>query len=124
MSSKKKPKITKEQKAELKETARVSKERLNRITKTRKHRLRTSARVMKYGTKSFVRNAWLSMAAIAIMAVTLIVLSATIIATSAMSSAIKAVESQVDMSVYIKQTASAEQVRKITEAMQNLDSVV
>ncbi len=124
MSSKKKTKITKEQKAELKETARVSKERLNRITKTRKHRLRTSARVMKYGTKSFVRNAWLSMAAIAIMAVTLIVLSATIIATSAMGSAIKVVESQVDMSVYIKQTASAEQVRKITEAMQNLDSVV
>ena len=121
--SSKKPKISKEEKAEMKETARVSKERLNRITKTRKHHLRTSARVVKYGTKSFVRNAWLSMAAIAIMAVTLIVLSATIIATSAMSSAIKTVESQVDMSVYIKQTASAEQVRKITEAMEKLDSV-
>lgn len=121
--SSKKPKISKEEKAELRETARVSKERLNRITKTRKHHLRTSARVVKYGTKSFVRNAWLSMAAIAIMAVTLIVLSATIIATSAMGSAIKTVESQVDMSVYIRQTASAEQVRKITEGMEKLESV-
>lgn len=121
--SSKKPKISKEEKAEMKETARVSKERLNRITKTRKHHLRTSARVVKYGTKSFVRNAWLSMAAIAIMAVTLIVLSATIIATSAMGSAIKTVEAQVDMSVYIRQTASAEQVRRITEGMEKLESV-
>lgn len=121
--SSKKPKISKKEKAELKETARVSKERLNRITKTRKHHLRTSARVVKYGTKSFVRNAWLSMAAIAIMAVTLIVLSATIIATSAMGSAIKTVENQVDMSVYIRQTANAEQIRKITEGMEKLESV-
>ena len=121
--SSKKEKLTKEQKAEQRETARVSRERLGRITKTRKHHLRTSARVMKYGTKSFVRNAWLSMAAIAIMAVTLIVLSATIIATSAMQSAITAVEDQVDMSIYIKQTASVEQIRKITASLQELDSV-
>ena len=109
--SSKKEKLTKEQKAEQKETARISRERLNRITKTRKHHLRTSARVMKYGTKSFVRNAWLSMAAIAIMAVTLIVLSATIIATSAMRSAISAVEDQV------------EQIRKITAGIESLESV-
>lgn len=121
--SSKKEKLTKEQKAEQKETARISRERLNRITKTRKHHLRTSARVMKYGTKSFVRNAWLSMAAIAIMAVTLIVLSATIIATSAMRSAISAVEDQVDMSIYIKQTASVEQIRKITAGIESLESV-
>ena len=87
MAKKKSP----EEKMELKKTAAVSKERLNRITKTRKHRLRTNHRVIKYGIKSFVRNTWLSVAAIAIMIVTLIVLSATLIAADAMRAAIRKV---------------------------------
>ena len=124
MSSKKKPKITKEQKAELKETARVSKERLNRITKTRKHRLRTSARVMKYGTKSFVRNTWLSVAAMAIMAVTLIVLSATLIAAHAMGTFIDRVEQQIDMSVYIKQDTTEDKIKEIIGKINDLPTVL
>ena len=114
-------KITKE---EQKATAELSKERLNRITKTRRHHLRTNARVLKYGAKSFVRNTWLSVAAIAIMAVTLIVLSATLIATHAMSTAIDKVEQQVDMSVYLKQGATQEQIDRIIGRMVQLDTVV
>ena len=57
-------KISKE---EQQATAELSKERLARITKTRRHHIRTNARVLKYGAKSFVRNTWLSVAAIAIM---------------------------------------------------------
>ncbi|MCQ2568914.1 MAG: ABC transporter permease [Candidatus Saccharibacteria bacterium] len=116
-------KMTKTEKEEQKNTARISKERLNRITKTRKHHLRTGARVMKYGTKSFVRNTWLSVAAIAIMAITLIVLAATLVATSAMNTAITMVESQVDMSIYVKQGATNEKKEKITNRLKELDSV-
>ena len=60
---------------EAKRTAEVSKERLKRITKTRRHSVRTNNRVIKYGAKSFMRNAWLSLAAIAIMTITLIILA-------------------------------------------------
>lgn len=116
-------KLTKEEREELKNSVRVSKERLNRITKTRKHRMRTGIRVMKYGTKSFVRNTWLSVAAIAIMAITLIVLSATLVATHAMNTAIKLVEAQVDMSIYVKQGATDAQIDKIVENLKKLDSV-
>lgn len=108
---------------ERKKTARVSKERLERITKTRKHHLRTGARVVKYGTKSFVRNTWLSVAAIAIMAITLIVLAATMVATSAMDTMITMVESQVDMSIYVKQGATTDQIEKITKRLAELGSV-
>ena len=101
----------------------ISKERLNRITKARKHRVRTTGRVVKYGAKSFVRNTWLSAAAIAIMAITLIVLGATIIATDVMKTTIKEVESQVDISVYIKQSATKEQVERIIGRMVQLETV-
>ena len=104
-------------------TARISRERLKRITKTRHHHLRTGARVMKYGTKSFVRNAWLSVAAVAIMAITLLVLSATFVATSAMNTAISMVESQVDISIYIKQGATDAQINKIIDSLKELESV-
>ena len=111
-------------KEEEKAIAEISKERLRRITKVHRHHLRTNARVLKYGAKSFVRNTWLSVAAIAIMAVTLVVLSATIIATHAMGTAINKIEQQVDMSVYIKQGATEEQVERIIGRMTQLETVV
>lgn len=114
-------KISKE---EQKATEKMSRERLERITKTRKHRMRTNARIVKYGAKSFVRNTWLSVAAIAIMAVTLIVLSATIIATHAMGTAINKIEQQVDMSVYIKQGATQDQIDRIIGRLTQLETVV
>lgn len=117
-------KKTKEERAETKKTAAISKERLNRITKTRKHHLRTSARIMRYGTKSFVRNTWLSVAAVAIMTVTLIVLSGTIVATHAMGTAIDMIESQVDMSVYIKQETTNEKIEEILSRLRELETVV
>lgn len=108
---------------EAKRTAEVSKERLKRITKTRKHHLRNSRRVVKYGVKSFVRNTWLSVAAIAIMVVTLIVLSSTLIAANAMQTAINQVADKVDISIYLKQGASRSQVNSIVAKIKKLDSV-
>ena len=93
----------KRKKAELKaaaeKNAAISKERLKRITKTRKHHIRNNNRVIKYGAKSFVRNTWLSIAAIAIMVVTLVVLSATLIAANAMNTAITQISDKVDISI-------------------------
>ena len=84
------------------QAAAASKSRLKRITKTRRHSVRTNNRVIKYGAKSFMRNAWLSLAAIAIMTITLIILAATVVATDVLGTAIKTVENQVDYSIYIK----------------------
>ncbi len=114
-------KITKE---EQKATEQLSKERLKRIMSTRRHHLRTNARVLKYGTKSFVRNTWLSVAAIAIMAITLLVLSATVIATHVMSNAIDKVEQQVDMSIYIEQNTSRAQIDRIVGRLAQLPTVL
>lgn len=115
--------ISKSEKAAAKQVAKESKERLSRITKTRSHHLRTTNRIFKYGTKSFVRNTWLSIAAIAIMTITLLVLSTTLVATHVMKTAIAEIEDQVDMSIYIKQSATRDQVNKIVVRMRELTSV-
>ena len=112
-----------EEKAEAKRTAQISKERLGRITKTRKHYIRNNHRVIKYGAISFVRNTWLSIAAIAIMVVTLIVLSATLIAANAMDSAITQISDKVDISIYLKQGATRTQVDSVVRKIKKLDSV-
>ena len=117
----KKKELTKEEK---KVAAAVSKERLRRISQTRRHYLRTNARVLKYGAKSFARNTWLSIAAIAIMAVTLIVLSVTIIATHALGTTVSKIEQQIDMSIYIKQDTSSDQIDRVIGRMSQLDTVL
>ena len=100
-----------------------SKSRLRRITKTKRHSIRTNNRVLKYGAKSFVRNAWLSAAAIAIMTVTLLVLATTVIATNVLGTAIAQVEERVDYSIYIKQIATDDQINEIVSRMEALDDV-
>ena len=106
-----------------KQEAAASKSRLKRITKSQHHAVRTNNRVIKYGAKSFVRTAWLSLAAIAMMTITLVVLSATVIATNVLGTAIGQVENQVDYSIYIKQTATSQQIDDIVARMSDLESV-
>ena len=100
-----------------------SKSHLKRMVKTQKHRRRTAGRVLKYGTQSFARNAWLTVAAIAIMAITLLVMAATLIVTGAMGTAIDMVREQVDMSVYVKQEVKQEEIDEIVGRLGQLSSV-
>ena len=105
------------------EEAKRSKDHLKVMVRTKKYRMRTTGRVMKYGTQSFARNAWLSVAAIAIMTVTLLVLTATLVVTSAMGTAMDMVREQVDMSVYVRQEATRSEIDEIMGRMGQLVSV-
>ena len=100
-----------------------SKDQLKKMVKTPNHHARTARRVVKYGTKSLARNAWLTVAAIAITTITLLVLSATLIVTSAMRTVIADVTEQVDMSIYIKQSATQEEIERIVGRLSQLESV-
>lgn len=106
------------------EAEKRSKDHLKQMTKSRKYRLRTAHRVMRYGTQSFARNAWLTVAAIAIMTITLLVVVATLVVTSAMQTAIDMVRSQVDMSVYVKQDTEQSKIDEIMGRMGQLPSVL
>ena len=59
----------------------VSKKNLRTMQKNRsRHLVREEARIIKYGTKGFSRNIWLSTAATVVMSITLIILFVTIVA--------------------------------------------
>lgn len=101
-----------------------SKDNLKQMMRGKKYRGRSARRVMKYGAQSFARNAWLSVAAVAIMTITLLVMAATLVVTSAMGTAIDMVREQVDMSVYVKQDAEQSKIDEIMGRMIQLPSVL
>lgn len=59
-------------------------------------------RVMQAGGRNFMRNAWLSTAATAVMTVTLTIIVISFISNSALTSTIKGVTDKIDVSIYLK----------------------
>ena len=66
-------------------------------------------RVIATGTRNFSRNAWLSMAATAVMTVTLSLVIMSFISNSALTSTIKGVTDKIDVSVYLKDSVTPDQ---------------
>ena len=101
----------------------TNKTQLKALKPRGRHYGRGAKRVVRYGVKSFRRNDWLSVAAIIVMTITLVVISATLLTTHVMSSAMDVVKQQVDMSVYLKRDTSQKEVDKISHDIAKLDSV-
>ena len=97
MSSEDRP-ISKEKKLK-----QVSKKNLRTMQRNRsRHIIREKARVVKYGTKGFSRNIWLSMAATAVMSITLIILFVTIVASVILTNTAQMMKDKIDITIYFK----------------------
>jgi cell division transport system permease protein len=117
--------MTKEEKA--KTIKKTSKKNLRTMQKNRKrHILRERARIVKYGTKGFGRNIWLSTAATAVMAITLIILFVTIVASVILTSTAEMMKDKIDITIYFKPNTSAETLDELTNLIKedpNIKSV-
>jgi cell division transport system permease protein len=83
-------------------------------------------RVLQAGTRNFMRNAWLSTAATAVMTITLTIIVISFISNSALTQTIKGVTDKIDVSIYLKDTATQAQrdaFKKALEANENVESV-
>ena len=96
---------------------------LSALARKRHHGIVTFARIIKYGISSFSRNAWLSVAATAIMIVTLTVISATLIARDVMVHTVATIKDKVDMSIYVKNDTDTATLTAIERAIANLPNV-
>lgn len=96
---------------------------LKALIRKNNHRFLTLWRIIKNGVSSFSRNAWLSVAATAIMIVTLLIISVTLVARNIMVDTVSDIKSKVDMSIYVKQDTSKADIRAITEALESLSNV-
>ena len=68
-------------------------------------------RIITTGTRNFTRNLWLSMAATAVMTVTLTIVLVSFISNSALTSTIKGVTNKIDVSVYLNDSTTPAQTQ-------------
>ncbi len=89
----------------------------------RSRRTITLWRVFKGGVSNFMRNAWLSIAAMAVMVVTLSIVLFSFIANVTFSHTIEDIRSRIDVSVYLRDDITEEQRFSLTEQLEGLENV-
>lgn len=80
-------------------------------------------RIILGGVKNFFRNAWLSVAATAVMVVTLSIVLFSFIANATFSHTIEDIRSRIDVSVYLRDDITDEQRQSLSQQLSDLDNV-
>jgi cell division transport system permease protein len=95
------------------------------IKQQKRHRRQwiTFLRMCRYGVNNFTRNAWLTIAATAVMTITLFVIFVSVIAQNIMADTLQTVRDRVTMSIYLSTDATREEVGKVVDEVENLSSV-
>lgn len=84
----------------------------------------TFLRMCRYGINNFSRNAWLTIAATAIMTITLLVVFVTLAARNVLLDTVAEIRDKVDMSIYVKTDTSDEDIEKIEAGLRALKNSV
>lgn len=80
-------------------------------------------RVFKTGLLNFVRNAWLAIAAIAVMVITLTIVLFSVITHATFNNTIDQITDKIDISVYLKDTVKEERRNELIGQLQTLENV-
>jgi len=83
----------------------------------------TFLRMCRYGVNNFTRNAWLSIAATAVMTITLLIIFTTVVARTILVDTVTQLKDRVDMSIYLKTETTNDQSKEILMRLDGLDSV-
>jgi len=83
----------------------------------------TFMRMCRYGINNFSRNAWLTVAATAIMTITLLVIFTSVVARNVLIDTVDQLRDRVDMSIYVDKDIDSEAIEKITAELRQLPSV-
>lgn len=80
-------------------------------------------RIARYGLIGFVRNGFVSLAAVVIMTITLFVVAVLLISSAALTSTLDDLTNKVDVTVYFLPSASSDQVTQLQKSLQALPQV-
>lgn len=83
----------------------------------------TFVRMCRYGVNNFSRNAWLTVAATAMMTLTLFVVMGSLVARNVLLDSVAQIRDRVDMSIYIEGKVKDEDVTKMKRDIQKLEGV-
>jgi len=87
------------------------------------HRWISFRRVVAAGCQSFVRNAWLSIAAMAVMTITLTIVLFSVIANATFNKTVADIRDHIDISVYLVDNITPEQRTELTNKIKDIDNV-
>lgn len=88
-----------------------------------KRGLITFGRVVRTGAVNFIRNAWLAIAAMAIMVVTLTIILFSVIVNATFNNTVQQITSKIDISVYLKDSTTPEQSSTLVSDLKKLPNV-
>ncbi len=83
----------------------------------------TFLRMVRYGANNFSRNAWLTIAATAVMTITLLIIFMTVAARSTLVTTVEDIRSKVDISIYLQNDTTQSDADKIIGQIRQLPSV-
>jgi cell division transport system permease protein len=89
----------------------------------RRHRFVTFMRILRYGLASFSRNAWLSVASLAVMLVTLLIICISLVTRDVMMNTVADIRDKIDMSIYVKPDTSEKDITVIKADLEKLSTV-
>lgn len=91
--------------------------------KRRRRQWLTFVRMVRYGVNNFSRNAWLTVAATAVMTVTLLVILTTLAARQVLTDTVASIRDKVDMSIYLESDTTEQQANEVAGELKKLSSV-
>lgn len=83
----------------------------------------TFVRMCRYGVNNFSRNAWLTIAATAVMTITLLIIFVTVAARNILTDSLTVLSQKVDMSIYLQNDTKQEEAQAIATELRKLSSV-
>ena len=91
----------------------------------RRHRRQwlTFLRMCRYGVNNFTRNAWLTVAATAVMTITLLIVFITVVAQNVLADTTQVVGQRIERSIYLKAGTTEEQAKPIIGDLRKLSNV-
>lgn len=87
------------------------------------HKWVTFVRVLKAGAQNFVRNAWLSIAAVAVMIITLSIILFSLIANATFANTISQITDKIDISVYLKDSVTEERRNQLISDLEKIGNI-
>ena len=102
----------------------MSKQNTKVLQSRKRHRRQwlTFIRMVRYGVNNFTRNAWLTIAATAVMTITLLIIFMTVAAQNILQNILADITRTTNMSIYLKTETTAEQARPIMEDLKKLSN--
>lgn len=83
----------------------------------------TFMRMIRYGVNNFSRNAWLTVAATAVMTITLLIIFVTFVAGNILNDSIAEMTRKIDMSIYVKTDTKENDIKSMKKKLETLSNV-